>query len=303
MKLPSLSSMFIAEVTKLFRRSISQVSLVVLAGVSVLIVLGLVGLNAAMEPPEGAAGAAAMSAWDVSHGLQYILSFRNFFLFRGLIIAVVVVSFAGEFVDKTLRESLLRPVPRWKVLLAKWGAVQVFVFTGVLLPFLIVGPLGRVLLGAPVDGLSQVIRTYLLSWAGDLGFATFVMLFAILVRSVAGTIIGLVLYWFTELAINGALLGLELGRPMLEAGAGPAGLSPQLVLAMDAAQAIRPWLPSSAVNLQWNGEAVKALGIGEASFTSVLSAGLSFEGVTALLVLTSLSYVLANVIFNRIDVP
>ncbi len=295
---PSLAGIVRAETVKLSMRTSVRLTLAVL----VLLAIGApfllfmvksmvvgstvtttsaIGVTATTQATEGPTAVFMASA------LETVRFFHDLFLFRTLLIAVVAVSFAGEFVSRTLREDVLRPVSRTQVLLAKWLAIQVFVAAGTLVPVLVGGALGAVLLGVGGD-TTGALSAWGLTWAGDAGFATMVMAISLATRSVPGTIGGTVLYWVFDKMLRIVLLGLEAARDqgLLDKLYQAYGLMPLSPLG-DALIAARPFLPASAFDLA----------------PSMFSSDpVGWQGFLALTLYTVGSGLVAWRVFTRIDI-
>lgn len=290
---PSLLALARAETIKLSTRTSARLGLVAM----VLLALGVPVFMQLLEsavvvtpPPDGvdpttaADAAAGALAFDVGSVLSGVLGFRNFFVFRAAIIAVVAVGFAGEIGARTLREDLVRPVHRWTVLLAKWLALQAFVLAGAVVPFVVAAAVGWLLFGG--GELGEVTTRYALTWLGDVGFASLVVALSLLSRSVPGTIGGVFLYWVVDRALGWALWGVDKGRALIEQFLDAAKLS-DLTWMLDLVQQVRPWLPSSAFDLSWDYDP---------------EAELVWQSFVALGGYTALSVGLAVWLFSRMDV-
>lgn len=294
-----LDRLVLAELVKLSSRSSVRLGLILMVAVAVftsgllMVVEQSVELRdtSGMLPPDPGAAAAPVApaaaasgehAFDftVVDAMGWSLWVRNLFLFRLLLIAVISVVIAGEFSGRTLREDLLRPVSRSAVLAAKWLAISAFVVLAALLPYVVSAGMGIVIFG-PGEGLGDTTTQYALSVIGDLGFMTLVMAIALAVRSVPGTIGGVMLYWVVD-QLLGWSLGLAKGFKSLVEG--------QMVLPpwFENLVALRPWLPSSAFNVH-------------EGYGTPLAA--TWESYVALGVITVVAYVVADRVFDRIDVP
>ena len=295
---PSLAGIVRAETVKLSMRASVRLTLAILILLSIgspillfLVKSMVVGATVTTTTTAGVVATAAPTqgpaAVNVASALESVRFFHDLFLFRTLLIAVVAVSFAGEFVGRTLREDVLRPVSRTQVLLAKWLAIQVFVASGALVPVLIGGLLGVVLLGTGGD-VTAALSGWGLTWAGDAGFATMVMAISLATRSVPGTIGGTVLYWVFDKMLRLLLLALEAARDqsLLEKLFAAYNLK-ALTPISDFFIALRPFLPSSAFDLA-------------PSVFSSASAG--WQGFLALALYTAGSAAVAWRVFNRIDI-
>lgn len=248
---PKLASLVQAETRKLLSRSgvLLCVATLALLAVGLPTVMWLLSQMVTVSADNAEAGTNVPSVSMVTV-LKFVLSARNFFLFRAMIIAVVAVSFAGEFTSRTLREDLIRPVTRARVLAAKWLALQVFVVIGALLPLVLAAPVGALFFGTDGD-VAEVLAGFALTWLGDVGFATLVMAISLGLRSVPGTIGGVFMYWVLDRAIGLALWGAEAGRSLLTAVFNTWGLQ-DLERWVDVLVAVRPWLPSAAFNVYWD---------------------------------------------------
>jgi ABC-2 type transport system permease protein len=209
-------------------------------------------------------------------GSIWTLHVRNFFLMRIFIIMVAALSFAGEFSTRTLREDLIRPVPRWSILTAKWGALMTWIGLTVLIPWTLSS-----LLGVPLFGLEGTWREvsigYALTWITDSSFCMLVLLIATLMRSVAGTIVGVFLFMIFDTFFGwGLYLMASLGSFF------------ELPAAVQLVVEAHPWLPSAAYGL-WS------------SYSP--DQPLLWESMVALGLYTVLCFGLANLVFSRTDVP
>lgn len=275
----------LAELQKLASRASVRLSALLLAVLAVGLPLGMMALTLLVQPTGDAVDAGFEGFFDLDSVLVWVLSARNFFVVRAMVIGVTAIAVAGEIVGRTLREDLVRAVSRLEVLTAKWLALQVFVLVCALLPFVLALPTGAILFGIEVD-LGEHLAPWALSWLGDAGFATFVLALAVALRSVPGTIAGVFLYWVVDRFLGFCLWAVEQLKPMVE-GQLRAWEMTELIQALDWAIAVRPWLPSAAFNVQWD---------------YVPGEPLQWESFVMLGVLTAVSFVVAQVLFARTDV-
>jgi ABC-2 type transport system permease protein len=116
---------------------------------------------------------------------------------------------AGEHKDRTLRELLVRPVPRWSVLAAKLVALSLL--SAVTLVLTLVPSLGLGVLmwgAAPVagqPGIGPVVLGYAASFLSDVGLLAVAMLVSLFVGSVGGVVVAMTLLLMADLAIRGVL--------------------------------------------------------------------------------------------------
>lgn len=283
---PGLGTLVRAELLKLGSRASFRVAAAAVTLVGLVLPLGMLLVQIALRRATADAGTQAPDV-DLTMGqtVDMVLRMRNFFIVRALIIWVVAEAVAGEWVARTLREDLLRPVRRSQVLAAKWLALQGCVALMALVPLALSMLLGLAFFGVSGELLPSVQR-FGLSWLGDAGFATMVVMIAFLLRSVPGTVVGVFLYWVLDQTLGWALWGLEMGRGIIESlverYAVPGGMS-----LLDQIIAARPWLPSAAFNVYWD-------------FTP--GEPLVWQSFVALALYTALSYGVADRIFARMDI-
>jgi ABC-type transport system involved in multi-copper enzyme maturation permease subunit len=284
---PTLPVLVSAEVRKLASRTSARVAL------ALLLLLGIGGplLQLLVEQVIGratAAGAengAEMPEMLATYAVSGVLQVRNFFLFRGLLIWVAAESFAGELVARTLREDLVRPVTRESLLVAKWSAIQAFVVASLLVPVVAASGLAAVLLGTNGDWM-DIIDAVVLTFLGDVAFGTLVMAISLSLRSVGGTLVGVFLFWLGDQVFGWLLWAVENGRPLLDTLLQAWGMT-GLAWVVDGAIALRPWLPSSAMNLYWGFDA---------------EVGVAWQSQVAVLVILLAAWGWALVVFRRMDV-
>jgi ABC-type transport system involved in multi-copper enzyme maturation permease subunit len=286
MRLPTLGGLIEAEIRKMWTRTVSRLAVLFLVLLAVAVPFGLFVLSFVVDQPEGAPSEVSeLFALTSASSLRVVLGIRNLFIFRALIITVVAVTFAGEITARTLREDLLRPVPRLQVLVAKWAALQVFVLAGVVIPVVLTTPVGLVLFQSAGE-MGPMLTSYALVWLGDVGFCTFVMAAALLLRSVPGTIAGVLLYWVLDQMLGWFLFLVENGRGAI-VGLLTRFKSEDLTWVVDLMIQIRPWLPSSAFNVY-------------AEYDPTLP--LAWKSFLALALLSGVSFLASAALFQRMDV-
>ena len=283
---PAIGALVEAELRKLASRASVRVAVLLIGLIGVLVPLGMLALQIGVRRATADSGTQAPDVdLTLSQTLDMVLRVRNFFVVRALVIWIVAESVAGEWIARTLREDLLRPVRRSAVLAAKWSAIQGFVAIAAALPALLGALLGLAFFGVSGE-LVPTAERFALTWLGDVGFATMVVMIAVLLRSVPGTVVGVFLYWVLDQSLGWALWALEMARGIMDtviqrygvAGGGSA---------LDAIIAARPWLPSAAFNVYWDfvpGEALR------------------WQSFAALALYTAVSYAVADRVFARLDV-
>ncbi len=269
-----------AETRKLFSRTSARIGLSIAAviGVGVPLLRGIwrmievrLAISADLVPAE------VLGEIDASDWVFWSLAVRNFWIFRVILIVVGALVFAGEYQSRTLREDMLRPVPRWSVLLSKWLALTIWVGATIAITFVCSSLLGIIAWGPSGAAWGDVALGYLSTLATDAGFAALILCVAVATRSVPGTIAGVVVFYFLEFSIWIGLWVLQMAPIQ--------GIPPQ---AKDVAENAVKWLPSAAFGV-WTG-----------AYTSV---PWSWQGFTSLGILTLLSLVIAERLLARLDVP
>jgi ABC-type transport system involved in multi-copper enzyme maturation permease subunit len=287
MNQPTLPMLVWAEVFKLQTRLSFRLALVVLGVLAFVVPFGFLSVQMALgASPEAAQAGVELPSFEATTVLNTVLGFRNFFLARALLITVVAVSVAGEFVARTLREDLVRPVSRVQVLTAKLLAIQVYVAASVLVPLVLSAVLSFAIFGVTGPYVDSLIR-WGLAWVCDAGFATLVVAIAVAVRSVPGTIVGVFVYWIADRVLGLALWGVESARPMLDSMLRAWGAEDAAPI-VDMAILARPWLPSAAFNLDWDYDAAAGL--------------VAWQSVASLVLLTLLAYTAAVLLLARVDI-
>jgi ABC-type transport system involved in multi-copper enzyme maturation permease subunit len=273
MNLDHFSQVVQAEIRKLFGRTASRVGLVAALLVGLLpmvrVILRLVEL-AVVEP------GVQLPPIDAPFWCFASLAVRNWLVMKFLLIMVGALSVAGEFQNRTLREDLLRPVPRRAVLAAKWIALSSWVGVTLLITF-VSSAFVSIAMGGFQNGAwlwSDTIAAYATTLLGDIGFAAFVIAAGVLIRSVAGTMGAMVLFYILDSALWAGLhlMGFVNSIPKV---------------ARDVAEVALPWLPSAAFGV-WSGPMW-----GGWTGTSFLSLG----------ILSLVAVVVAERVFARTDVP
>jgi len=249
-----------AETSKLFSRLTARLGLVVAAGLAVATVLFTLWVDSS-----GLGWTTTVGDVTTQNTLGAKYSFagadvlvnslwpRNaVFMGRVFLVALTALSVASEFTNRTLREDVLRPVPRWSIPLAKisalsvWSAASLGITAGfssaLALPiFGFGGPWGNTLLA------------YIATFAGDVGLITVAVFAAFVTRSVAGTIVALFLFWLVNTVAGWGVWLASSILPMIPAPDPQA--AEQLAYWGEVVATLQLWLPSSALEL-WHGYAL-----------------------------------------------
>lgn len=268
-----LARLWVAEVVKLSSRPLARMGWVVLAVLAFVVVLALNFVGGADFQVNGQATSLASSP---AEGVAAALAVRNFYVAQILLLVLAATTLAGEYQARTLREDLLRPVPRWTVLMAKWAALATW-SAGALLVQWVVAVVGAlVFLSAEGStAWSSVFWGYAVTVATDASFLAVALLVALLTRSVTSTIAGVFLFLVFEGFVYWLLW---IGQSLRDSVTGT------LRTILDAL----PFLPHSA----W--------GVG----TEIANGGTPHWGSWAVLGgLTVIALVAAERVFARTDVP
>ncbi|MES2638793.1 MAG: ABC transporter permease subunit [Myxococcota bacterium] len=199
---------------------------------------------------------------------------RNFFVLPLFLLLASASAVGGELADRTLRELVVRPVPRWSILVAKLlalSALSAATLVVTLVPSLGVGTalFGLTVEGAPLGSATAgaLLGGYAASFLSDVGLICIAMAASLVVPSVGGTVVGVALLLMADLALYGLLQLLGM-------------------LGVEEAAAVVPWTLGNALGA-WEGWQD---GWNPAQF-----------GALAVFVAVSLTFAIAR--FSRMDVP
>ena len=137
-----------AEWTKLWRRGFAVAGLIVAAIHGVLVFLIMFGIHAVQR--WGATAAANTMPADLFDGVQageWTLFSLYLPVMGVVVLAVVGELFAGEYAQRTYSLLLIRPVPRWRIYLAKMSASILWVLLVLAVAMLIASVLGLAAFG------------------------------------------------------------------------------------------------------------------------------------------------------------
>ena len=267
-----------SETEKLFSRIPAKVGLVfaaLLAVVAPLLMWVAVGAQISMNQSDVSGGIEQSGAM----GLMWTLWVRNnTWIMRAFLLVLVALSFAGEYQARTIREDLVRPVPRWTVPVSKWLAVCVWNVASLCVTFAFGGLLSVIVFGFDGDW-GQLFLGYGASILADLGYTSLALFIAVASRSVAGTVAGVFAYVIIDWVI-----GIALRLVSAVSGFFPMELGSVLEKAIT----LRPFLPSSAFSV-WEG--------------FYASMDWEWRSFASLGVITLVCMVLSERIFDRLDVP
>ncbi len=253
---PQLPRMILAEIRAVFGRSSGRAALVIAALLGILAVVGLHQAGeVAAEVKSNGVPAAGMLDVDLKGALGWSLQFRNFFVLPLLLSLSAAASLSGELAGNTFRELLVRPVPRWSVIVAKTVALMALSAATLGLTFSTALVGGAAVFGM-AEGVGAVAAGFATTWLCDLGLVVMTLLLASFLRSVGGVVVALALYLMAD-----RMVGMGLG--LLGS------------LGVDWASAVRPYLPGNALSLwaDWDGSFDGGKAIGLAGLIVVCFAG------------------------------
>ena len=265
-----------AETSKLFSRTSARLGLVLMA---ILGVLGPVGLKGCMSSGATINGAPMLPEAEqhATRAIQISLFMHNFFFAHVLLTVIGAVALAGEFQSRTLREDLLRPIPRWSVLYAKWAAMCTWAAMSTVLTLVISAIPALIIFGVSAPDWSETALGYLATIVCDCGFCTLVLLASVATRSVVGTLGGVFLFVVLDTFLGWTLDIADKISTLAQ------GVLPDQYRFV---QIIEPWLPSSAYGA-----------------ASHYATGLVWQNFASLGLLTFGCMALAHLVLSRIDVP
>jgi ABC-type transport system involved in multi-copper enzyme maturation permease subunit len=277
-----VSLLFFAELTKLWGRPSARVvlitSILLGAGGPLLLLLGQ-GSHLTVN------GADISDKIDTSvpNAIGWSLWLRGFYVAQLALLLLASQSYAGELVNQTLRDDLVRPVQRSLVLAAK-GAVlaagSLVSHVGALLVATLTGFL--LLQGNGDSPWSVALAATASAWACEVGFVVFALAVSVVTRSVAGGLAGAFLFVLLERLVS---VGLTVLGWAAEAMPPQFATLPAIV---DTIVELGPLLPSAG----WT--AWESVARGDAV---VWQHWVSLAGWTAL------SALVADRVFARTDVP
>ncbi|MBN1336985.1 MAG: ABC transporter permease [Deltaproteobacteria bacterium] len=202
---PHLLRIYVAECRKTLGRGSGWTALGVAAGVGLLSVLVLAaGRHLGSQAVVNGATLPEVIRFTGPTALSWALHARNFYVLPLVLLWATGASFAGEIADHTLREALVRPVPRAVVLAAKVLALATLSAASLIVTATVAGAAGAALFG--LEGTwGTVLAGFAASWLTDLGLIGLGVLASLWFRSVAGAVVGVVLMLMADLAARLAL--------------------------------------------------------------------------------------------------
>jgi ABC-2 type transport system permease protein len=193
----------------------------VLAGLAGVIVV----FGARKLAPEVPEGVMAVPRGDGVMAAGTALTLRNFFVLPLLLAQVAAAGLAGDGADRTLRDLLLAPVSRTRVLAVRLGALTLLSAACTLLTLLASLLPGLALLGAG-GNVGRLALGYAASVASDVGLLAATACLALWMRSATGTVVALLFGLMLDL---GARMALKAAGGLASMGIAGLSVAPRLV--------------------------------------------------------------------------
>lgn len=219
------------EVLKVFSRGSGIGALVVALLVAMLAALAMNGLMAMQDGVQlNGQGLGGLVQFDVVGVAAKALTLRNFMVLPLLLFLATGGSMAGEHADRTLRELVVRPVPRWSILAAKFVALASLSVATLVVTFVTAVALGWPLVGPPsidqsvAEGSESLFRLslgYAASFVSDLCLIALGLALSTFVRSVGGVVVSLMLVLLADRGIWAGLNGVGLVQRMTKGAPDP----------------------------------------------------------------------------------
>jgi ABC-type transport system involved in multi-copper enzyme maturation permease subunit len=202
--------MVLAEIRKVFTRGSGIAALVI----ALLVGLGAVGgyawIHSGGDDGMSVNGTPISQVFPAS-GLTVAgsaLWARNFFVLPLFLLLASASTVGGELADRTLREIVVRPVPRWSVLVSKLIALSTLAgatLVVTLLPSLGLGiaRFGLTLEAPPPDAatIADLLGAYGASFLSDIVLAALAMAVSLIVPSVGGAVVAVALLLMADKAV------------------------------------------------------------------------------------------------------
>ncbi len=141
-----------------------------------------------------------LNSFDLVSAMKWCMRSRNVLLLPLLLTLATALSVSGERSERTLRELLVRPVPRWSVLAAKQLALWALSATSIVVSLATTLAVGYWLFGGPAmdqsvadpdESLNRAILGFLLCFVSDVALIGLATALATFVSSVGGVVIAL----------------------------------------------------------------------------------------------------------------
>lgn len=200
-----LPAMVRAEIQAVFGRWSGRVALVAALAIGILSVVALVYADQMADHLQAnGTPAASMLVTDWQTTAAWALTARNFFVLPLFLVLGSAATISGELRDNTLRELLVRPVPRWSIVLAKILALWTLSLSTLVITATTSIAGGAALFARDLP-MMPVLQGYAMTWVCDLGLITMAVMVAAFMTSVGGVVVSLALYLMADWLVRGAL--------------------------------------------------------------------------------------------------
>jgi ABC-type transport system involved in multi-copper enzyme maturation permease subunit len=279
-----------AELDKLGRRATTWIGLLIslLAGFWGPFVVFMAKSASArpVDAPPPSPFSPAQPVFDYVASTSVAFFSRGFLFFPLVLFTLCALVFAGEHARKTLREDLLRPVPRAQILITKWLVICIWVLACVAITGVLSTLGGLIIFGTEGEwtNMLTIVARYALA---EIAYAALALLIAVLTRSVAGTLGSLIVLYFGQIGL-GMIISFGVNLPK-ETAMGQVPGVPEWAwdYLIWAAEFIEPWQPPAIVQL----------------CCCLEPDPLTWQNTLSLAVVTAGSLLLAIWRFQKMDVP
>lgn len=196
----------------------------------------------------------------------WALRMRNFFVLPMLMLLATGGAISGELTDHTMRERLVRAVPRWSLLTTKIMALMLLSGATLVVTF-VPAILGGMLLFGVDGSWTDLLLGYAASWLSDLGIVALGTLLSTLFRAPGGVVVGGLMVLLADWAVRMLLTFLSF-------------------VGLQGSADLLPWLPGSALGC-WQG----------------MSTGWTVQPFLGLVVLIAVCLGIALARFSRMVIP
>lgn len=212
-------AMILAEIRKVFTRGSGIAALVIALMVGLGAVAGYAWIHSGSGEDGMSVNGTPISQVFPASGLTVAgaaLWARNFFVLPLFLLLASASTVGGELSDRTLREIVVRPVPRWSVLTSKLIALATLAAATLLvtlLPSLGLGiaRFGLTLEVPPPDAatLVDLLGAYGASFLSDIVLSALAMAMSLVVPSVGGSVVAVALLLMADKAVYYLLKALS----------------------------------------------------------------------------------------------
>ena len=193
-----------AELRKIITRTSGRAGLVVSGLVGLASVLALHQASRVEGASVNAQPLHQMVDFDAVTALAWSLSGRNFFVLPLILLMVSAQLLAGEWAERTLRASLVRPISRARILAAKYAALGLYSALTVAVTVGIAAGGAGALFGFD-ESPGPLLAGFAASWLCDLGLIALGLALSVLLRSVVGVVVGAALFLMGDMALRALL--------------------------------------------------------------------------------------------------